>query len=240
MATIENVDMDMEVTGYAIAIGCLISGCILCFHGLKTYKILQFAICGLIGASIGLGLHAQFGRNEFYIVAIVLGLIGGYLGYRHYKTGLYLCASISTYLVVVSGFLHSAYEMVRTTITEIPDATTLLVIWMKRIKEAGDLTAATTTVIGEQTATVLGSIQQALELLQRGMLYALIASIIIGVLAILLGDFIIIVFTAFLGGMVLTMVIEKFVQIRPDMHVIILCGIAVIGIVVQLLRKRNA
>ena len=217
----------------------MLAGCLLLFAGLTVFKGVQFVICAMLGGLVGLAIREVSGRQEMIYVAAVLALVFGVIGVWKYKTALYIAGSLCTFCAVSLWFLKRAYSMVRQGVAAIPDADTLLKLWVEQLKEKGDLAAATRSVIGEQTAQILEELKSAIQVLERGLLIAFLAGIVVGVLALLLGDYIIILFTSVAGAVLLISMADRVYDLEAAVYNTVLLVMALFGIVFQSVHKWN-
>lgn len=215
----------------------LIAGLLLLFAGLYVFKGVQFAVCALLGGLLGIAVLDVTGHTDLYYLAGIPALLFGIVGVWKYKVALYIAGSLCTFGAVSLWFLKRAYAMVRESVAAIPDADTLLRLWVEQVKEKGDLSAAAKIVIGEQTALVLNELKNALQLLEKGFLIAFLAGVVIGVLALLLGDYIIILFTAASGAMLVMSMADRFYDVEPKTYNIALAVLAGTGMLLQCLHK---
>ena len=215
----------------------LVAGLLLLFAGLYVFKGVQFAICAVIGGLIGLAIVDVAGRNDLYYLAAIPALIFGIIGVLKYKVALYIAGSLCTFVAVALWFLKRAYAMVRESVAAIPDTDTLLRLWLEQVKEKGDLSAAAKVVIGEQTALVLQDVKTAIQFLERGLLIAFLAGIVIGVLALLLGDYIVILFTSVSGAMLVVSTADRIYDLPEQTYNIALGVLAFVGLLLQCIHK---
>ena len=237
MEEIMNFTADAQVTAAAIM---LLAGLAFCFLGLKIFKGVQFVVCAVLGGLLVLNLRAFFDGEWVYIAAGAAGICAGILGMKKYKTGLFIASFLCTYAAVVSGFAKSAYMKVRLTVEAIPDVPTLFTLWWAKIQKGGDVAGAAGDVIGAQADEAVGNISAAINLLQRGMAIALIAAIIAGVLALLVGDYVIVFFTAALGAVLIADFAERAFSLNADMYFIIMAVAALVGAALQISEKKKS
>ena len=72
------------------------------------------------------------------------------------------------------------------------------------------------------------------------MAIALIAAIIAGVLALLVGDYIIVFFTAALGAVLIADFAERAFSLNADMYFIIMAVAALVGAALQISEKKKS
>lgn len=215
----------------------LIVGLLLLFAGLYVFKGVQFVVCAVIGGLIGMAVLDVTGHGDLYYFAAIPALIFGIIGVWKYKIALYIAGSLCTFVAVALWFLKRAYAEVRESVAAIPDTDTLLRLWIEQVKEKGDLSAAVRIVIGEQTTQILDKLKEVMQLLERGLLIAFLAGIVIGVLALILGDYIIILFTAASGAMLVMSMADRFYELDTKTYNLALAGLAGMGLLLQCLHK---
>ena len=70
-------------------------------------------------------------------------------------------------------------------------------------------------------------------------MWAAVAGTLLGILALVVGDFIIILVTSILGGSILLSLLEVFVSLAPNMHLLLLVVLTGTGIVLQSMMKKT-
>ncbi|MBP3296214.1 MAG: hypothetical protein J6M27_06510 [Lachnospiraceae bacterium] len=215
----------------------LIAGLLLLFAGLYVFKGVQFVICAVLGGLLGIAVLDVTGHTDLYYLAGIPALLFGIIGVWKYKAALYIAGSLCTFGAVALWFLKQAYAMVRKSVAAIPDTDTLLRLWVEQVKEKGDLAAAAKAVIGEQTAPVMNELKDAMQFLEKGLLTAFLAGVVIGVLALLLGDYIIILFTSVSGAMLVVSTADRIYELPDQTYNIALGVLALIGLLLQCIHK---
>ena len=215
----------------------LIAGLLLLFAGLYVFKGVQFVICAVLGGLLGIAVLDVTGHTDLYYLAGIPALLFGIVGVWKYKVALYIAGSLCTFGAVFLWFLKRAYVAVRESVAAIPDTDTLLRLWVEQVKEKGDLSAAAKSVIGEQTLPVLNELRNALQLLERGLLIAFLAGLVVGVLALLLGDYIVILFTSASGAMLVVSMADRFYELDPQVYNIAFAALSCAGVLLQCLHK---
>ena len=215
----------------------LIAGLLLLFAGLYVFKGVQFVICAVIGGLVGMGALDLTGHADQYYLAAIPALVFGVIGVWKYKIALYIAGSLCTFLTVALWFLKRAFAEVRGSVEAIPDADTLLRLWVEQAKEKGNLAAAARSVIGVQTAQILEEVKAAMQMLERGLLIAFLAGIVVGVLALILGDYIIILFTALSGAMLVVSMADRFYDMEEQLYNMVFGGLALLGVLLQCIHK---
>lgn len=224
---------------YIMELAILLIGCLICFRGLKLYKFLQLIICGYIGWYIGVLIKNQFGHQELYILAFVLAIAGGVLGYKYYKAGMYLCAAAATFLVVFSYYWRGALAIAREGLQELMSVGQLLRLSLESLTSGNSIADALDSVTGLQTEAIMELMKEAADILQRGAVIAMVAGLVIGFLTLLLGDYVIMGVTAFFGSMTLITLLEMFVNLDNGMHGILTVAVAIVGLISQCIMKRK-
>lgn len=217
----------------------LIMGALLCFRGLKLYKVLQFFLCGAVGAYLGLFIEGRLGMEELHFVAVLLAILAGYLGYRYYKFGLYLCGAGSSFVVVFSYFWKQALQVAKEGIGELQLAKEILLGGVTALVSGGDVEEAINILTGQSREVLMQSLESALAIVQKGLLWAGFAGVVVGILMMIFGDWIIILVTAALGGTIWIGFLENLVYLSPSYHLYALIAITVIGMIAQWNAKRN-
>ena len=238
------------ISDWMIYLIILAVGGLICFRGLSLYKMVQFLICGWAGASLAwwilgkLPLEPEPTVNT--LIGLAVGLLAGFLGFHFYKAGLFITAQISSFLVVFSFFWRRAMELGQTLlkqIGEVEDAFSLsnfLHTMLTEPKEKGDLGILDLMMMnaGIQPEVWSAELDQIMALIRQGVFWAGIAGLVCGMLALALGDYVIIAVTALFGGMLLNLLVELIVPVSHQVSTLLLCGFAVIGVVMQIKRKR--
>lgn len=222
-------------TGIIIGIYLLLlaGGIALCFRGLKLYKVLQFFLCGGVGYYLGTLLLRKWGAEQFYIIPILFAVFLGCLGYRYYKLGLYVGGAAGGFVVVFSYFWSQAVELLKDGIGGLSQTKILLMDCISDILSGIAPEASMASFAEGQTTLLMQDINMALDILQKGILYAGLAGVLAGVLVLIFGDFVIMLVTAALGATILIMFVEIFVFLAPTMHLCGLIGVTVAGLIAQ-------
>lgn len=215
-------------------------GGLLLARGLKIYKAVQAIVCATIGASIGLFIQSYFGKQELYIVALVLAALGLFLGIRYYKLGLYIMASSSAWIAVFSYFWKQAIAELKNGLDGLIDAKQFLILWLENSLKTEDLVSSLTEVVTNESDEIKLVIENALHTMQTGLMWAGIVGIVVGILALVIGDFIIIFATSSLGATILIGLLEVFLELIPNIHLLVLIMLIGVGIVLQSIMKNGS
>ena len=186
--------------GWAVALFFIAAGGVLCFQGLNLCKIVQFCACAVLAGGTVLQIGKNWDSIWVYVAAAVVAVVAGYAGLRRYKAGLCVTAGVCTYLAVAGCFARSALIMARKAISDIPDTGALIQIWITKIFNHGDISAATGEMSAEYAQPVIDQISEALNVLQTGLVIASLAAVVVSVLVNIFGDVIIIIFTSAAGA----------------------------------------
>lgn len=229
----------MDFSTYIISMLAIIVAGLLLFRGLKVYKVFQMVLCGLIGGYIGLMIVQRIGNPNLLFIALIMTLLGGYLGYRYYKAAFYVVAAVSSFIVVFSYYWKQAVAVCLAGVENFSltkDVALMSFKGMTNVSQLGDVVQGLTDMA---TANISTIINEASHILQRGVFIALIAAVVMGVLAIWISDYVIIIVTSGMGALMLVNVIEDYVVLVDVVHLIVLASIAVAGIAVQWRVKRR-
>lgn len=238
------------ISDWLIYLIILAVGGLICFRGLSLYKLVQFLICGWAGASLAwwiLGkLPLELETSVTTLIGLAVGLLAGFLGFHFYKVGLFITAQISSFLVVFSFFWRQAMELGRTLLEQIGEVEAVFSVsnffhtMLTEPKEKSDLGILDLMLMnaGIQPEIWSTELDQIMSLIRQGVLWAGIAGLVCGMLALTLGDYVIITVTALFGGMLLNLLVELIVPVSHQISTLLLCGFAILGFVMQLKRKR--
>lgn len=224
-------------------------GGLICFRGLSLYKLVQFLLCGWIGYFLALQVGSKFSveGTTLLVVALGAGLVTGFLGFHYYKVGMYLSASVSAFLVVFSFFWRQAMELGKSLLDQVNG--------VERVFASGNFFR--TVLLGVKDGTEQNlldrmlleagirqdlwseGLEQIMSLLKRGILWAAAAGLVCGILALVFGDYVIIILTSVFGGMLLNLLVEQFIALDQTASMAVLAVFSVIGIVMQVRRKQG-
>lgn len=238
------------ISDWMIYLIILAVGGLICFRGLSLYKLVQFLICGWAGASLAwwiLGkLPLELETTVTTFIGLAVGLFAGFLGFHFYKAGLFITAQISSFLVIFSFFWRQAMELGQTLLEQIGEVETAFSVsnflhtMLAEPRKKGDLGILDLMLMnaGIQPEVWSAELDQIMALIRQGVLWAGIAGLVCGMLALALGDYVIITVTALFGGMLLNLLVELIVPVSHQISTLLLCGFAILGFVMQLKRKR--
>lgn len=224
-------------------------GGLICFRGLRLYKLVQFLLCGWIGYFLALQICAKFSVEGTMLVVIALaaGLIAGFLGFRYYKVGMYFSASASAFLVVFSFFWRQAMALGKNLLEQVNGVEHVFVFGnfyqtvLLGVKAEEELNLLDRMLLDAGIRPELWSegLEQIMSLLKQGILWAAVAGLVCGILALALGDYVIIILTSIFGGMLLNLLVEQFITLDQIVSAVMLAVFSVIGIVMQVKRKQE-
>jgi membrane protein implicated in regulation of membrane protease activity len=83
----------------------------------------------------------------------------------------------------------------------------------------------------------MNELKDAMQFLEKGLLTAFLAGVVIGVLALLLGDYIIILFTSVSGAMLVVSMADRIYELPDQTYNIALGVLALIGLLLQCIHK---
>lgn len=224
-------------------------GGLICFRGLSLYKLVQFLLCGWIGYFLALQICSKFSveGTALVVIALAAGLVTGFLGFHYYKAGMFLSASVSAFLVVFSFFWRQAMELGKSLLEQVSG--------VERVFASGSFFQTVLLGVRDKTQQSLfdrmlldagirqdvwsEGLEQMLALLKQGIFWAAAAGLVCGVLALVFGDYVIIILTSVFGGMLLNLLVEQFIVLDHTVSVAALAVFSVIGIVMQVKRKQG-
>lgn len=224
-------------------------GGLICFRGFSLYKLVQFLLCGWIGYFLTLQICTKFSVEGTMLVVIALGagLITGFLGFHYYKVGMYFSASVSAFLVVFSFFWRQAMALGKELLEQVSGVehvftfgnffqTVLLGVKAGADTNLLDLMLLEAGIRPERWGEIL---EQIMSLLKQGVFWAGATGLICGILALVFGDYVIIILTSVFGGMLLNLLVEQFVALDQIISAVMLAVFSVIGFVMQVKHKRE-
>lgn len=226
-------------TIYIISLGLLVGGGALCYFGLKLYKLAQMLICAAIGGYIGLFLVQTIGRQEFYILALILTVLGGFLGYRYYKYSLYICVSLSSFLVTFSYFWRQALASAKESLGEVLNMKNLITENLSGQMSLQQILDSFDVIRNAYNSNWITVFKSAEEIIKHGLFVSAAVAMVAGILTIWIGDYVIMVVSAAFGSMLLVNMIEMFAEITPMMHLLLLVVIGISGVIVQFSKRRR-
>lgn len=224
-------------------------GGLICFRGFSLYKLVQFLLCGWIGYFLALQVCAKFSVEGTVpvVIALAAGLITGFLGFHYYKAGMYFSASISAFLVVFSFFWRQAMALGKELLDQVSGVEHVftfgnffqtVLLGMKAGADT-DLLNLMLLEAGIQPERWSEGLEQIMSLLKQGTLWAGAAGLLCGILALVFGDYVIIVLTSVFGGMLLNLLVEQLIALDPFISSVMLAVFSVIGFVMQMKHKRE-
>lgn len=238
--------MDTVWMGY---LAMLAVGGLICFRGFDLYKLVQFLLCGWLGYFLALQICSRCSLEETVplVIALAAGLLAGFLGFHYYKAGMYLSASVSAFLVVFSFFWRQAMELGKSLLEQVSGmehvffSGNFFQIVLLGIKDGTEQNLLERMLLdaGVPQDLLSGGLEQIMSLLKQGALWAAAAGLICGILALMFGDYVIILLTSVFGGMLLNLLVEQFVALNQTVSLAMLAVFSVIGIVMQMKRKRQ-
>lgn len=227
----------------------LVVGSLICFRGFRLYKLVQFLLCGWIGYFLALQIGAKFSVEGTMLVVIALaaGLITGFLGFRYYKVGMYLSASISAFLVVFSFFWRQAMALGKTLLEQVSGVEHVFTFGnffqtvLLGVKTGEDMNLLELMLLetGFRPERWSEGLEQIVSLLKQGIVWAGVAGMICGILALVFGDYVIIILTSIFGGMLLNLLVEQLITLDKAVSTAVMIIFSVIGIVTQIKRERQ-
>ena len=222
---------------WAVALFFIAAGGVLCFQGLNLCKIVQFCACAVLAGVTVLQIGKNWDSIRVYVAAAVVAFAAGYAGLRRYKAGLCVTAGVCTYLAVAGCFARSALIMARKAISGIPDTGMLFQIWITKIFNHGDISAATGEMSAEYAQPAIDQISEALNVLQTGLLVASIAAVVVSVLVNIFGDVIIIIFTSAAGAFLMAEGVSGLLEPGIEVFYAIVGAMILIGGSFQFFKK---
>ncbi len=227
----------------------LVVGSLICFRGFRLYKLVQFLLCGWIGYFLTLQIGAKFSveGTVLLVIALAAGLITGFLGFRYYKAGMYFSASISAFLVVFSFFWRQAMALGKTLLEQVSGAEHIFAFGnffqtvLLGVKTGADvnLLELMLSETGIRPEGWSEGLEQIMSLLKQGVLWAAVAGLLCGILAVAIGDYVIIILTSVFGGMLLDLMVEQFIVLDKPISTVVMLIFSVLGIVTQIKRERQ-
>lgn len=214
-------------------IALLIAGLLL-FRGLKIYVIFQMAICGLLGGYVGLIIVQKLANPNLMFIALITTAIGAHLGRKYYYVAFYIVAAISTFLVVFSYYWNQALEAFNAGVGDIVKTKDVAFDSFKNMDDLTQIGQVINNITSTATANINAVVSQATSIIQHGVFIALIAAMVMGVLAIWISDYVIIIVTSGVGAMILVNVVEEYVPLASLPHLVVLIAVAIAGLAVQM------
>ncbi len=216
-----------------LAIAFLLTGILLCFRGLSLFKFLSMILSALAFGMIGLRLQSYFGYSWLYIVVGILAVLGGILGFKKYKFGVFLCCSFMTFIVVFSAFWRRVTLCLHKIVGDIVDTTTLLKVYVRSILCGTDVKESLEGLTNFSFSNYSVEFEEISALVKKGLLWAFIASLVVGLLSLLLVDFFIITMTASSGATILSMFLSVFIPIAGPWYTFSVVTFTILGMVLQ-------
>ena len=200
------------------AVFTAVAGLLLMLAGLGVFRRFFSPLCAILGLAVGMELHAAFPRDEMYLVAAMICIACGVIGYENYRCALVLTSFLSVFLAGGLFVLRRAYEDVTLAIGEAgcaleTDKGSIIRLWFYRFKYEGDMKEAMSRVFRSENPITLNQLSKpfgdVLDALQIGFGVALIIGFFAGALSILLADYVVIAATVALGSVMLTGLIDE-------------------------------
>ncbi len=227
----------------------MIVGSLICFRGFRLYKMVQFLLCGWLGYFLALQIGARLSVEGtlLFVIALAAGLIMGFLGFRYYKAGMYFSASISAFLVVFSFFWRQAMALGKALVEQVSGAEHIFAFGnffqtvLLGVKTGADVDPLELVLAGAgvQPEGLSEGFEQIMLLLKQGVLWAAVAGLLCGILAVAVGDYVIIILTSVFGGMLLNLLVEQFIVLDKALSTAVMILFSVIGVVTQIKRERQ-
>lgn len=224
-------------------------GGLICFRGLSLYKLVQFLLCGWIGYFLAIQVCSKFSVEGtiLLVIALAAGLVTGFLGFHFYKAGMYLSASVSAFLVVFSFFWRQAVEFGKSLLEQVNGAERVFAsgsffrMVLLGIKDGTEQNFLDQMLSDAGIYPELWSegLEEILTLLKQGLFWAAAAGLVCGILALVFGDYVIILLTSVFGGMLLNLLVEQFIAMDQMVSTAVLAVFSVIGVGMQVRRKRE-
>lgn len=225
-------------TVYVLAGIELILGILLCLRGLSIYRIIQIALCALIGAYIGMRLEYAIGSEWLYIVAGILAIVGGYLGYRYYRITFYVVANIIAFVVSFSVYWKRAVEAAEGGLGEVLGLKQVFGQCFQGTKSLSDVSNSINQVFLVSEQNIGNVFRESAGIIRTGLIVSVIIALIAGILAMWFGDYVVMIVTAAMGGAMMLSCACTFFDIPNMAYIITLIVIAGIGLYSQLVAKR--
>ncbi|MCR5119039.1 MAG: hypothetical protein K6B44_05395 [Lachnospiraceae bacterium] len=224
-----------------------VAGLFMMLFGLGIFRRFYSILCAILGLAFGLVLHAAFPRDEMYMVAALICIACGVIGYENYKLALVLATGLSAFEACAVFVLRRVYEDItlalesaRVTFTEAPDRASLLRLWYMRLKYEGNLKEAASIVFSKEDVydvhLVLNDFENVLGTLQTGLGISLMVGVFAGLLSLILTDYIMILTSTALGSVMLVGVIDETNFLRQLQYNYKLAIFFVAGVVFQVAR----
>lgn len=211
----------------------LSAGCLLIARGHKIYKALQVIICMLFFAGIGFVFQEMLPEKIWYGVLLLLAVVGCLIGLRYYRIGLFLLASISSYVVVFSHFWHRAFQHLQVVLDFGLEKKEMMSIFFANSFQVQEVVRAFGELSSADYGEMVMQVENALALIRKGMLWAGIVAIIFGVFVLIFGDFIIRLVTSGLGATIIIGLVEDFIILTPALSLVLLLVLMGLGVVIQ-------
>ena len=132
---------------------------------------------------------------------------------------------------------HAYNDNNKVIINDIPDTGALVQIWITKIFNHGDISAATGEMSAEYAQPVIDQISEALNVLQTGLVVASLAAVVVSVLVNIFGDVIIIIFTSAAGAFLIAEGVSGLLEPGIEVFYAIVGAMILIGGTFQFFKK---
>ena len=227
------------VINVTICIFLIALGILLCFNGLRVYKLFQMVLCGALLGYVGIVIQRMAQNSRLIILTLVLILVGVFIGYKFYKIPLGICSALTGFVAVFTYFWKQALVVYYEQIGEAVNASTIISKSISGFKETGDIINSLQTVINEQFDNVKAVFEEVADIVQRGLLISILVGIILAILVLIVGDFVISIVTSMTGSFFILFAIGSFVAVPSTLYSIIIIVFTVIGTVFQIVKNHD-
>ena len=195
-----------------------VAGLLLMLGGLGTFRRFYSPMCAILGLAMGLALHAAFPRDEMYLVAAMISIACGVIGYENYRCGIVLASALAAFEASAVFVMRRINEDISLVIADAgvrfePGKASMLRLWYMRLKYEGDMKEAMSIVYKEESIYTLNKVMKgfgdAVDMLQIGLGVSVIIGVFAGLLSIILTDYVVIASTAALGSVMLVGIIDE-------------------------------
>lgn len=218
----------------------LFFGILLCFRGLSFYRILQLLLVATAFGMVGMSLHGRFGYSWLYLVAFAMAILGGIIGYKYYKVGLFVGSAFSTFVIVFSYFWRKIAVIISDCVGEVLDSGALFRLYVTNIFGGVAVKDSLEGIATLEIVDFQSMVTEVSEALQTGILWATGIAVVVGIIAVLVGDYAIIFLTAFLGGTFLAFLTSIYIPMGGSpLYIILVIAFAIFGMVIQIQHKKR-
>lgn len=223
----------MEIADIVFYVVMLIIGLVICLNGKRLFKLIQMVICGSIGCLIGMYLEAKTGLEWFFYLALVLMLVGIFLGVKYYKVPLGISSAIICFLVIFSYFWKLAVAQYNEGIGQLMNTGELVRTGFSGVKSFTDIGPAIHSIVVQETDMVTTVFQNIAGTIEKGLMISSAVAVIICILVYVVGDIILEGLSAAAGALILINLAEVFVPLSGVVYIIVLAVLTVVGIIAQ-------